>query len=120
MPIVIIITGEGGSGGALGIGAGDRVAMLSHAIYSVISPEGCSSILWRDAEHTKEAAKAMRIIAHDLHEAGVIDEIIEEPVGGAHRNYDEMAKRVKAFIVKSLSELVPLTEKRFWRIDGKR
>lgn len=112
VPIVIIITGEGGSGGALGIGVGDRVAMLSYAIYSVISPEGCSSILWRDAEHTKEAAKAMRIIAHDLYKADIVDEIIEEPVGGAHRDYDEMAKRLKAFIVKSLSEFVPLSEKK--------
>jgi len=111
VPIVVVVTGEGGSGGALGIGVGDKVGMLSHAFYSVISPEGCSSILWRDAEHTKEAAKAMRITARDLYEVGVIDEIIEEPVGGAHRNYDEMARRVKAFIVKTLSELVPLTEK---------
>ncbi|MCD6133440.1 MAG: acetyl-CoA carboxylase carboxyltransferase subunit alpha [Deltaproteobacteria bacterium] len=110
VPIVVVVTGEGGSGGALGIGVGDKVGMLSHAFYSVISPEGCSSILWRDAEHTKEAAKAMRITARDLYEVGVIDEIIEEPVGGAHRNYDEMARRVKAFIVKTLSELVPLTE----------
>jgi acetyl-CoA carboxylase carboxyl transferase subunit alpha len=112
VPIVAVVTGEGGSGGALGIGVGDRIGMLSHAIYSVISPEGCSSILWRDAKHTKEAAQAMRITAQDLYGLGIIDEIIKEPVGGAHRNYDEIANKIKDFIVKSLSELVPLNKKK--------
>jgi len=112
VPVVVVVTGEGGSGGALGIGVGDKIGMLSHAIYSVISPEGCSSILWRDAKHIKEAAQAMRITAQDLHGLGVIDEIIEEPVGGAHRNYDEIASRIKDFIVKSLSEIVPLNKKK--------
>ncbi|WP_025209060.1 acetyl-CoA carboxylase carboxyltransferase subunit alpha [Hippea sp. KM1] len=112
VPVVSIITGEGGSGGALAIAVGDRIGMLEFSIYGVISPEGCSSILWRDASHSIEAAKAMKVTAKDLYELGVIDEIIKEPIGGAHRNYDEMANRVKGFITKSLGELTKLSKKK--------
>ncbi len=112
VPIVVVITGEGGSGGALAIASGDKIGMLEFAIYGVISPEGCSSILWRDTEHSIDAAKAMRITAKDLYELGVIDEIIKEPLGGAHRNYQETAKNVKEFILKSFEELLPLSQKK--------
>ncbi len=112
VPIVVVITGEGGSGGALAIASGDRIGMLEFAIYGVISPEGCSSILWRDTEHAVDAAKAMRITSKDLYELGVIDEIIKEPLGGAHRDYKEAAKNVKDFIKRSFEELLPLTKKK--------
>ena len=85
VPLVAAIIGEGGSGGAVALAAGNRVLMLEHAIYSVISPEGCASILWRDREHAKDAAEALRLTAQELHRLGVIDEIVPEPVGGAHR-----------------------------------
>ena len=84
VPIVVTVTGEGGSGGALALGVGDRVLMLEYAIYSVISPEGCAAILWKDQERKAEAAEAMKITAPDLLELGVIDGIIPEPLGGAH------------------------------------
>ncbi|WP_035587332.1 acetyl-CoA carboxylase carboxyltransferase subunit alpha [Hippea jasoniae] len=109
VPVVCVITGEGGSGGALAIAVGDRVAMLEFAIYGVISPEGCSSILWRDTAHSIDAAKAMRVTARDLYELGVIDEIIKEPLGGAHRDYEATASAIKEFINKSLSELQKLS-----------
>ena len=112
VPIVVIITGEGGSGGALAIAAGDKVGMLQFSIYGVISPEGCSSILWRDTEHSIDAAEAMRIGAKDLYELGVIDEIIEEPLGGAHRDYDKIAENVKGFILRSFEELLGLSKKK--------
>ncbi len=112
VPVVVVVTGEGGSGGALAIAGGDKVGMLEFSIYGVISPEGCSSILWRDTEHSVDAARAMRVGAQDLYELGVIDEIIKEPLGGAHRNYDEIAGNVKAFITKSFDELLPLSKKK--------
>ncbi len=112
VPIVVVITGEGGSGGALAIAAGDRIGMLEFAIYGVISPEGCSSILWRDTEHSVDAAKAMRITSRDLYELGVIDEIIKEPLGGAHRDYAEAARNVKEFINRSLEELLELPKRK--------
>ena len=84
MPIIVTVTGEGGSGGALALGIGDRVLMLEHSIYSVISPEGCAAILWKDAARKKDAAEAMKLTAADLTELDVIDEIIPEPPGGAH------------------------------------
>ncbi len=112
VPIVVIITGEGGSGGALAIASGDKIGMLEFAIYGVISPEGCSSILWRDTEHSIDAAKAMRVTAKDLLELGIIDEIIEEPLGGAHRNYEATANNIKNFILNSLDELLPLPKKK--------
>lgn len=105
VPIVVVVIGEGGSGGALGIGVGDRVLMLEYSIYSVISPEGCASILFRDAARAREAAEAMKITARDLLELGVIDEILPEPSGGAHRDPALAAKTVGAAIERHLSEL---------------
>ncbi|MBW6480217.1 MAG: acetyl-CoA carboxylase carboxyltransferase subunit alpha, partial [Bacteroidales bacterium] len=95
VPIISLVIGEGGSGGALGIGVGDRILMLSNAIYSVISPEGCASILWRDAKYAPDAAEALKITAHALLENEVIDEIIQEPSEGAHTDYEQMAADVK-------------------------
>lgn len=104
-PVIVIITGEGGSGGAVGIGVGDAILMLSNAVYSVISPEGCASILWRDGTKAPEAANALKITAKSLLELKVIDEIIPEPVGGAHRNYVDTMKAVKKALLKHLSRL---------------
>lgn len=106
VPIVVFIIGEGGSGGALAIAVGDRVYMLQYAIYSVISPEGCASILWRDAKKAETAAETLRLTARDLLNLGVIDEIIEEPLGGAHAEPEEMAKRIKKKIVESVKDLM--------------
>src|SRR5260370_26103302 len=94
-PVVAVVTGEGGSGGALAIGMGNRVLMLEYAIYSVISPEGCAAILWGDAAKAPEAAESMKITAPDLLRLGVIDAIVPEPVGGAHRNWDAAAARLR-------------------------
>lgn len=104
-PILTIVTGEGGSGGALGIAVGDQVLMLEHAVYSVISPEGCASILWRDGAKAPEAAKALRITAKDLLEFKVIDGIVPEPVGAAHSAPDEMMATLKKTILKHLKIL---------------
>jgi len=112
VPIICIITGEGGSGGALALSVGDKIAMLQFAIYGVISPEGCSSILWRDGNHVVEAAKAMRITAKDLYNLGVIDDIIEEPLGGAHRNPQQIAFSVKQYIVENLRELTRINPRK--------
>jgi len=105
VPIVVVIAGEGGSGGALGIAVGDTVLMLEYAIYSVISPEGCASILWRDPSKAPEAAAAMGITADSLKRLNLIDEIVPEPVGGAHRNHQEMASTLKGFLVKAFDAL---------------
>ena len=105
-PIVVTITGEGGSGGALALGIGDRTLMLEYAIYSVISPEGCAAILWKDQKKRTEAAEAMRITAPDLLELGVIDEIIPEPPGGAHADPEEACRRVGEALATALDELV--------------
>jgi len=105
VPIVVTVTGEGGSGGALGIGIGNRVLMLEHAVYSVISPEGCAAILWKDQGRKEEAAAAMRITAPDLLRLGVIDAIVPEPPGGAHADPQEAAARVGEAIAKALREL---------------
>jgi acetyl-CoA carboxylase carboxyl transferase subunit alpha len=105
VPIVVAITGEGGSGGALGIAVGDTVLMLEYAIYSVISPEGCASILWRDPAKAPDAAAAMGITAQILKGLNVIDEIVPEPVGGAHRNHQEIAATLKSFLVKAFEVL---------------
>lgn len=105
VPVVVVITGEGGSGGALGIGVGDTVLMLEYAIYSVISPEGCASILWRDPAKAPEAAAAMGITAQTLKRLELIDEIVLEPTGGAHRNHQEMASTLKGFVVKAFEQL---------------
>jgi len=112
VPIVVIVSGEGGSGGALGIGVGDRVLMLEHAYYSVISPEGCAAILWKDGERSPEAAEALRLTSKDLAELEVIDEIISEPLGGAHRAPSVAMAEVKRVLLRHLRELdgVPLDE----------
>ena len=106
VPIVCVVIGDGGSGGALGIGVGDRVAMLEHAYYSVISPEGCAGILWKSVEFKADAARALRFRSRDLKEFGVVDAVIEEPAGGAHRHPRQMATRLKTFLSRSLRELV--------------
>jgi len=107
-PIISVVIGEGGSGGALAIGVGDRLLMLQYAIYSVISPEGCASILWKSAEKAEDAAEAMRITATSLSEFGLVDEVLQEPLGGAHRNPKEMAEVIRNAILKSLDELASL------------
>ena len=108
-PVVVTVTGEGGSGGALAIAVGDRVNMLEHAVYSVISPEGCASILWRDAARAEDAARAMKITAPDLHALGLVDEIIEEPAGGAHVNPEQVFKTVDEVLSRQLRELGALS-----------
>ncbi|MGF7058053.1 acetyl-CoA carboxylase carboxyltransferase subunit alpha [Brassicibacter mesophilus] len=107
-PIVAIVIGEGGSGGALALGVADKVCMLQHSIYSVISPEGLSSILWKDASLAQKAADIMKLTAQDLLSLNVIDEIIEEPLGGAHKDVDFVADNIKKYIDKELSELMKL------------
>jgi len=104
-PIVCVVIGEGGSGGAISIGVGDRVAILEHAYYSVISPEGCAGILWKSHEYKDKAAEALRFRSKDLLSFGVVEEIIEEPVGGAHRDPHLMASRVKYYLRSQLKEL---------------
>jgi len=108
-PIVCVVTGEGGSGGALAIGVANRILMLEHAIYSVISPEGCAAILWGEATKAPEAAELMRITAPDLMKLGVIDRIIPEPPGGAHRNWEETAENLRGALRDALWELRSLT-----------
>lgn len=109
VPLVSVIIGEGGSGGAVAFATANRVAMLEHSIYSVISPEGCASILWKDAEKMREAAEALRLTAQNLKELGVCDLIIKEPLGGAHRNKDEAIKSVGTAVKKMLIELNKLS-----------
>jgi acetyl-CoA carboxylase carboxyl transferase subunit alpha len=104
-PIVSVVIGEGGSGGALGIGVSDRVLMLENAYYSVISPEGCAAILWKHRKHAPEAAEALKLNARELVELGVIDGVIAEPVGGAHHDHDAAANFLKDAIVGALQEL---------------
>ena len=108
VPILVIIIGEGASGGALGIGVGDRLIMLENTWFSVITPEGCASILWRDAGKADLAADAMKVTANDLLELGICDRIVEEPVGGAHKDYDKMATELKRVITEELDELETL------------
>jgi acetyl-CoA carboxylase carboxyl transferase subunit alpha len=115
VPVIALVTGEGGSGGALGIGVGDVILMLSHAVYSVISPEGCASILWRDAAFSAKAAEALKITAPSLMELGVADEIIPEPLGGAHRNHDQTAQEIKRALLKHLKVLSSLSKTRLVR-----
>ena len=108
VPIICVVTGEGGSGGALALGVGNHVYMLENAVYSVISPEGAASILWKDASLAQQAAEQMKITSHDLYRFGIVDKIIPEPRGGAHRHVEEQAKRIKAFLLEGLKELDPL------------
>jgi acetyl-CoA carboxylase carboxyl transferase subunit alpha len=108
-PIISVVIGEGGSGGALAIGVGDRLLMLQYSIYSVISPEGCASILWKSAERAEDAAEAMRITASQLNDFDLVDEVLEEPLGGAHRNPKEAAEIIRNALLKSLDELGSLS-----------
>ena len=109
VPVIIVVIGEGGSGGALAIGVGDKILMLEYATYSVISPEGCAAILWKDGSKADIAARALKITAKDLYNLGIIDEIVKEPPGSAHRNPDSMAITMKEVLVKSLQELKKLS-----------
>ena len=123
VPILCTVIGEGGSGGALAIGVGDCTLMLEYSTYSVISPEGCASILWRDAGKAKDAAEQLGMTAKRLHALGLIDKVVREPTGGAHRNPVQMAKRLKAVLLNTLDTLqavpVPeLLERRYHRLRG--
>jgi acetyl-CoA carboxylase carboxyl transferase subunit alpha len=109
VPIIIAVIGEGASGGALGIGIGDRILMLENTWYSVISPEGCAAILWHDSTKAEQAAEALKPMAPDLLELGVIDKVVKEPIGGAHQNYDEAAKLLQESIEVELTELEKLS-----------
>ena len=122
-PIVTVVIGEGGSGGALAIGVADRLLMLQYAVYSVISPEGCASILWKSAEKASEAAEAMGITAERLAELGLVDEVVEEPLGGAHRDVDAMAEAIRAALARHLAavserSLDDLVAERHQRLTG--
>ncbi|MGN0893594.1 MAG: acetyl-CoA carboxylase carboxyl transferase subunit alpha [Succinivibrio sp.] len=121
VPVICTVIGEGGSGGALAIGVGDRVNMLEYSTYSVISPEGCASILWKSADKAPLAAEAMNITANRIKDLGLIDNVVKEPLGGAHRNYDEMAENLKQRLETDIAELsgIPsdrIIEQRFSRL----
>ncbi len=105
VPVICTIIGEGGSGGALAIGVGDRMLMLQYSVYSVISPEGCASILWKDAKRASDAAEALKVTAPQLKELNLIDEIVEEPLGGAHRDPKQMSEQLKQTLVNELAKL---------------
>lgn len=107
-PIICVVIGEGGSGGALGIGVGDRVAVLQFAYYSVISPEGCAGILWKSHSFAADAARALKLTSGYLRQLGAVDDVIEEPLGGAHRDHHQMAARLKMYLLKTLRELVEM------------
>jgi acetyl-CoA carboxylase carboxyl transferase subunit alpha len=111
-PIICVVIGEGGSGGALGIGVGDRIAVLQFAYYSVISPEGCAGILWKSHDFASDAARALKLTSKYLQDLGCVDDVIEEPLGAAHRDHHQMATRLKMYLLKCLRELVDMpTEK---------
>ncbi|MBP7598101.1 MAG: acetyl-CoA carboxylase carboxyltransferase subunit alpha, partial [Pseudoxanthomonas sp.] len=123
IPIICTVIGEGGSGGALAIGVGDRTLMLEYGTYSVISPEGCASILWKDAAKAKDAAEQLGLTARRLHGLGLVDKVVREPIGGAHRNPRQMAVRLKAVLLNELDALerLPveqLLQKRYARLRG--
>ncbi|BAU57468.2 acetyl-CoA carboxylase carboxyltransferase subunit alpha [Halorhodospira halochloris] len=109
VPIICIVTGEGGSGGALAISVGNRLLMLRYSVYSVISPEGCASILWKSSERASEAAEAMQMVADRLHDLGIIDRVIPEPLGGAHRDYESMANTMREILREELERLLTMT-----------
>jgi len=109
IPIVSVVTGEGGSGGAIAIGVCDRLLMLQYSVYSVISPEGCASILWKSADKKEAAAEAMGLTAQRLSQLGLVDEVIEEPLGGAHRDHLLVAERLKSAILRHLTALEKLS-----------
>ena len=117
-PIVGVVIGEGGSGGALGIGIGDRLAMLEFTYYSVISPEGCASIFWKGSEHAPKAAAALKMTSRDLLRFGIIDEIIAEPAGGAHRDHREAAASLKTFLIHAIRQLKEIPTDRLLRLSG--
>jgi acetyl-CoA carboxylase carboxyl transferase subunit alpha len=108
VPIIVVIIGEGASGGALGIGVGDRILMLENCWYSVISPESCSSILWRSWDFKEQAAEALKLTAPDLFEQKIIDRIVPEPLGGAHKDHQEAAKILKAALIEELQQLIKI------------
>jgi acetyl-CoA carboxylase carboxyl transferase subunit alpha len=110
VPVIATVIGEGGSGGALALGVANRVLMLEYATYSVISPEGCASILWKDGGKASRAAEELKITAADLHRFGIVEQVIEEPAGGAHRDFDEVARRVGDAIATQLEALSQMTE----------
>lgn len=110
VPIIVTVIGEGGSGGALAIGIGDQVLMLENSIYSVISPEGCAAILWKDSSRADQAAEGLRLTAQHLHEAGIIDKIIPEPEGGAHNDYDQTARYLDSALSERLAEAVSCSQ----------
>lgn len=110
VPVVSVVAGEGGSGGALAIGVANRILMMEHSVYSVISPEGCASILWRSADKVQEAASAMRITAREILDLGVIDGVIPEPLGGAHNDHDTTAQSMKEALIKELRPLLKLSK----------
>ena len=116
VPVVCVITGEGGSGGAIAIAVGDRILIMENAVYSVISPEGCASILWRDSSRAPQAAESLRLSARDLLQLEVVDEIIEEPLGGAHRDHRKAAELVKAAVIKHLAEIENYTPEELTRM----
>lgn len=116
VPIVVAVIGEGGSGGALGIGVGDRILMMENAIYSVISPEGCAAILWRDRAKAPEAARVLKLTAQHLLKLGVIDEVIPEPPGGAHNDYDGAAQALKQALIRNLEDLESLGLERILKL----
>jgi acetyl-CoA carboxylase carboxyl transferase subunit alpha len=126
VPMVAVIVGEGGSGGAVALASAERVLMLEHAVYSVISPEGCASILWRTSDKAPDAAQAMKVTAQDLRRLGVIDRIVKEPVGGAHRNpqatarmlHDAIDEELATLTKRSESELIAMREARFLALGG--
>jgi acetyl-CoA carboxylase carboxyl transferase subunit alpha len=120
VPIIAIVIGEGGSGGALGIGVADRVCLLENAYYSVISPEGCAAILWKDGAKAPEAAEALKLTAQDLFKAGIIDEVIREPLGGAHRDPQETACNIKESINKNLKSLKALDKDELLKLRYKK
>ena len=108
VPIMAIVIGEGGSGGALGVGVADRVAVLENSYYSVISPEGCAAILWKDGAKAPQAAEVLKLTGPDLLRMGIIDEVIPEPLGGAHRDPAKIAQNIKEAIVRNFKELAAL------------
>lgn len=109
-PIVIVVIGEGGSGGALGIGVGDKILIMEYAYYSVISPEGCAAILWKDSARREDAAKVLKLTASDLLKFGVADAIVSEPEGGAHRNYQQAAENLKKALLSAIEEVAALSQ----------
>jgi acetyl-CoA carboxylase carboxyl transferase subunit alpha len=119
--IIVVVTGEGGSGGALALGVGDHVAILEYGTYSVASPEACASIVWREADKAEDAAEAMKVGALDLKKIGIVDEIIPEPIGGAHQDFDETSANIKTSLLKNMTELSKinqeeLIERRYQRL----